>query len=354
MSDPRIQKLAKVLVDYSTRIKKGDNVAINFGSDSKELALEVYRLVIRRGAYPKVNANLPGFGYAYLKYASPAQFKKFPELAMHEAKYCNKFISIGADYNTKEFSNIDPKKITFRSKVTRPISDVVLKKQWVICEFPTNALAQDADMSLEEFEDFVYNACLVDWRAMAKKQDKLKKIVDNGENVRIVGDETDITFSIKGRKAIRGDGTHNMPDGEVFTAPVDKSAEGYIAYTYPVIKMGKEVDGIKLEFKNGRVINFSATKNESLLKAALNTDKGARYLGELGIGMNYNIKRFIKQILFDEKIGGTIHLALGMAYKECGGKNKSAIHWDMIKDLRRNGKLYIDNKLVQKNGRFLI
>jgi aminopeptidase len=209
-------------------------------------------------------------------------------------------------------------------------------------------------MSLDEFEDFVYNATNIDWKKESKKQDKLKRILDKGKMVRIVGEDTDLSFSIMGRKALKCDGKHNMPDGEVFIAPVENSTNGKIAYSYPAIRLGKEVDGIKLEFKNGKVVKFSARKNESLLRESLNIDSGAKRLGEFGIGVNSGIKKFIKQILFDEKIGGTIHLALGMAYKEGGGRNKSAIHWDMIKDLRKGGSLYIDGKLIQKNGKFVI
>jgi len=181
---------------------------------------------------------------------------------------------------------------------------------------------------------------------------ELKKILDKAKHVRITSPDTDLEFSIKDRKAIKCDGHRNIPDGEVFIAPVKKTVNGYISYSFPAIKSGKEVDGIKLKFKNGKVVKASATKNEKFLKEMINMDKGSCYIGEFGIGMNYGIKKFIKQILFDEKIGGTIHLALGMAYKEGGGKNESALHWDMIKDLRKKGELYIDGKLIQKNGKF--
>ncbi len=353
MTDTRIKKFADILVNYSLNINKGDLIALNFEVDAKELALECYKLIIKKKAYPVVNAIVPGFAYAYYKNASKEQLLKFPKLAMIEARMTNGSIGIGGSYNTKEFTRVDPKKISIRKKVTKRISDMHIKKDnWVGCEFPTNALAQDAEMSLEEFEDFVYSSCLKDWKKESKKQDKLKKILDKGEQVRITAPDTDLTFSIKGRGGIKCDGKRNMPDGEVFIAPVDNSAEGYIKYTYPAIYSGREVAGVYLEFHKGKVVKAEAEKGEKFLKEMIKTDKGSCRLGEFGIGVNYGIKQFIKQILFDEKIGGTVHLALGMAYPEGGGKNKSAIHWDMIKDLRRGGAFYIDGKLIQKNGKF--
>jgi aminopeptidase len=239
------------------------------------------------------------------------------------------------------------------SKTVNPVSEIILKKDnWVIVDYPTNALAQDAEMSLEEFEDFVFSATNVDWKKESRRQDKLKAILDKGKQVRIIGEDTDLTFSIKGRQGIKCCGHRNMPDGEVFIAPVETTTKGYVKYTYPAIKGGREVTGIKLWFEKGKVVKATAEKNEAYLNKMLQTDKGAKYLGEFGIGTNYNIKRFVKQILFDEKIGGTVHLALGRAYKEGGGKNQSAIHWDMIKDLKVGGEIWIDNRCIQKNGKF--
>jgi len=353
MTDPRIKKLAEILVNYSVKIKKGDTVRIGSDSEAKPLILEIYKLVIQKGAFPILNIGLEGTPYIYYKYASEEQLKRFPKLALHEVKNSDAFISIGAEYNTKELTTVNPKKISIRRKITYPISKVVLAKDnWVGCEFPTNALAQDAEMSLQEFEDFMYNSTNIDWNKMSKKQDKLKKILDKGKTVRIVAKDTDLTFSIKGRKGIKCDGHRNMPDGEVFIAPVETTVEGHIKYTYPAIYGGREVDGIYLEFKKGAVVKATAEKGESFLKAMINTDKGSKYLGEFGIGLNPGITKFVKQILFDEKMIGTIHLALGMAYKEGGGKNDSAVHWDMIKDLRKGGAFYVDGKCIQKNGKF--
>lgn len=353
MVDPRIKKVADILVNYSTKVKKGETVLIDAQYEAKDLVLEIYKLVLKKGAFPKVNLGLPGAAYNYFKLASDEQIKAFPKIRKYEIDNCDVIISIGAEENTRELTSIDPKRMSARSRVLKPISDVIHeKKRWVIFEYPTNALAQDAEMSLEEFEDFVYSACIKDWNAESKKQDKLKAIIDKGSKVRIVGKDTDLTFSIKGRKGVKCDGDFNMPDGEVFTTPVEDSTNGYISYSFPAIRSGKEVDGIRLWFKDGKVVKATAEKNEKLLHAMINTDPGAKRLGEFGIGVNFGIKKFVKQILFDEKIGGTIHLALGMSFKEALGRNKSAIHWDMIKDLRDGGELYVDGRLIQKDGRF--
>jgi len=355
MADPRIVKLAGILVDYSLTVKKGSIIKISLGYEARDLGLEVYKRIIRKGGLPIVNCSLPGFAYQFYKLASNDQLKTFPKIAEFEAKNIDGVISIGTDYNTKEFTNIDPKKVALRSRIIRPISDMILQKNnWVICEYPTNALAQDAEMSLEEFEDFVYSATNVDWNKEAERQKRLKTILDKGSVVRIVGKDTDLTFSIKGRQGIMCCGHRNMPDGEVFVGPDETTAEGHIAYSFPAIHGGREVDGIRLEFHKGKVVSAKASKNEGFLKEMIATDPGASLIGEFGIGLNYNIKRFIKQILFDEKIGGTIHLALGMAYKEGGGKNESALHWDMIKDLRDGGKIIIDGKVIQENGKFMV
>ena len=228
-----------------------------------------------------------------------------------------------------------------------------MKKRWVGFDYPTNALAQEAEMSLEEYEDFVFNAVIVDWNKVSKDMDKLKKLYDEKKEVKIVDDDTDLTLSLAGRKGVKGDGSCNMPDGELFFAPIKESLNGHISFSFPAIYGGREVDGVRLEFKNGVIVKATAKKNEAFLKQMIATDDGSKYIGEFGIGYNYNINKFTRNILFDEKIGGTIHLAIGQAYEECGGGNKSAVHWDIIKDLRKTGKIFIDGKLVLNNGKYI-
>ena len=353
MISPKIKKLASILVNHSIEVKTNNIIKVTCGQEAKDLGFEICKLILKKGAIPRFNMIPDDFAYMYYNNAKEHQLKQFPKIALYEARNIDGTISIGAEQNTRELTNINPKKIAMRQKVMHKISEVILKRDnWVVCQFPTNALAQDADMSLDEFKKFTFGATNIDWKKASKQQDKLKKILDKGKQVRIVAPDTDITFSIDGRQGIKCDGHRNMPDGEVFIAPVEDTTEGYIKYTYPVIKNGREVKGVYLEFKKGKVVKAKATKNEHFLKEMIKTDKGASYIGEFGIGVNYNIKKFIKQILFDEKIGGTIHLALGMAYKEGGGKNESAIHWDMIKDLRKGGAFYIDGKCIQKDGKF--
>ena len=356
MPEPRTVKLADILVNYSLKVKKGERVLINSSSElAKSLVLEVYRKVLEAGGHPLVNIAFEEMSNIFYNIATKEQLLDFPKAKFFEAKSVDCVVNIRASVNKRALSNVDSKRIAERSKVLKSISEVIVnEKRWVLCNFPTNALAQETDMSLEEYEDFLYSATNIDWEKVRKEEMKLKRVLDKGNVIRIVGKGTDLTLGIKGRKAIPCFGERNMPDGEVFLSPLEISAEGEIYYDLPAIYQGKEVLGIRLKFKKGKVVEASAEKNEKFLIAMLDTDKGARYLGEVGIGVNYGIKHFSKDILFDEKIGGTVHLAVGRSYKDAGGKNESAIHWDMIKDLRNGGAIYVDGKMIQRNGRFLI
>ena len=356
MPEPRTVKLAYILVNYSLKVKKGERVLINSSSElAKPLVLEVYKNVLKAGGHPFVNIAFEEISNIFYNLASREQLLDFPKVRLFEARNMDCIVNIRASVNKRALSNVDSKRIAERSKVLKSISEVIVnEKRWVLCNFPTNALAQETDMSLEEYEDFLYSATNIDWEKVRKEEMKLKRVLDKGNVIRIVGKGTDLTLGIKGRKAIPCFGERNMPDGEVFLSPLEISAEGEIYYDLPAIYQGKEVLGIRLKFKKGKVVEASAEKNEKFLMAMLDTDKGARYLGELGIGVNYGIKHFSKDILFDEKIGGTVHLAVGRSYKDAGGKNESAIHWDMIKDLRNGGAIYVDGKMIQRNGRFLI
>jgi aminopeptidase len=356
MPDPRVKKLARILVTHSLKVKKGETVFIGSSSElAKPLVLEVFREVIASGGHPITSISFEETQNIFFNNASKAQLLNFPRTQLYLARNIDCFVNIRASINKKALSNVDPKKMGTRMKVLRPISNVIVnKKRWILTNFPTNSLAQEADMSLTEYEDFLYGATNIDWEKVRKKEMKLKRILDRGREVRIVGKDTDLTISVKGRKSIPCYGERNMPDGEVFLSPVENSAEGYIFYEMPAIYQGREVTGIRLRFKKGKVVEAHAEKNERFLIDMLDTDRGARYLGELGVGVNYGIKKFSKDILFDEKIGGTVHLAVGMSYEEAQGKNRSAVHWDMIKDLRKGGTLYIDGRPIQKNGKFLI
>ncbi|MBR9690497.1 aminopeptidase [Candidatus Woesearchaeota archaeon] len=360
MTDPCVKKLAEILVNHSTKVKKGDKVVISGSSIAEPLIREVYKLCIKKGAIATVKVGVPGLNYIFFKEAKEHQLNHYPKITELEAKESDVFISIGGKANTRELSNVDHKKIAVRSKVTDPISKIVLKKRWVGVDYPTNALAQDAGMSLEEYEDFLFGATNQDPKKMIKKLRKVSQLLDKTKKVRIVGKDTDITFSVKGMKSKYEYAIYNVPDGEVFTAPEKYSVEGHIKFTYPAIRAGNEVEGIRLEFEKGKIVKATAEKNEKFLKAMLDMDKGSKYLGEFGIGMNDKVTKFTKNLLFDEKIGGTIHLAIGMAYPENIKNNKkngndSALHWDIVKDFRREGgEIWFDNKLVQKSGKWMI
>jgi len=353
MKDPRVLKLAQILVNYSTSIKKGEYVQILTDPAAAPLAKEVYKLVLKKGAYPALKVGLPGIGRIYYNNASTTQLKKFPQLSWQELQKTDAVIYLGGDENTREMSNVDPKKVQMRSKTTKKLQRYrVENTKWCLFYYPTSALAQEAGMSLEEFEDFTFNATNIDWKKEEKQQLKLKKVLDKGKNVQLIAKNTDLRFSIKGMTGRTCCGHYNMPDGEVFTSPVKNTVEGHVEFTFPSVRNGKEVEGIYLEFKKGKVVKAVAKRNEKILKDILATDEGAKYLGEFGIGTNYNIKNHIKNTLFDEKIGGTFHLALGSAYKETGGTNESAVHGDMICDMRKSGKIIIDGKIITQNGKF--
>ncbi|MBN1386396.1 aminopeptidase [Candidatus Woesearchaeota archaeon] len=353
--DPRVERLAKIVVGHSCKVKRGDTVLISGSEDAIPLIKAIYKEVLLAGGLPRSNVIFNGRSYIYYKHADMKQINNFPQIDYYEVRNTDCIIYIRSGNNKKELSNVDEKKLAARARVLHKIGTYrVNNTRWCLVPYPTTAYAQDADMSLDEFEDYVYRACNVDYAAMTRKWQKLKQIMDRGDEVRITGLETNLTFSIKGRVAIANMGEYNVPDGEVFTAPVENTANGEILFDYPAIYNNKEVDMVRLKFRDGKCIKATAAKNEGYLNSVLNTDKGARYLGELGIGVNFNIDRFIKDILFDEKIGGTVHLALGQSYKWCKGKNDSAVHWDMIKDLRKDGKVTIDGRTILQNGKFRI
>ena len=353
--DTRIKKMAEMLVHYSVRAKPGEVVLIRGNELCKPLAIAVYEEVVKAGANPRLFINFDETAELFYRHANPEQLKFFPEITYFEAKNINCLISIISPTNLKSLSHVEPAKTVARARVLKPINETIMGKvRWVIVNYPCPALAQEAEMSLSEFENFVYSACLQDWPKRIKVMTRIAKYLERGDQVLIQGRETDLKLRIKGRKFIIGRGDFNMPDGEIFTGPVEDSAEGKIFYEFPAIHGSREVSGVRLWFEKGKVVKATADKNQEYLRTMLDSDPGARRIGELGIGLNYQIKIFCKDILFDEKIGGTIHLALGRSYPETGGKNQSAIHWDMIKDLRKGGSLHLDGKLVAKNGKYLI
>ncbi len=350
-SEKSIDRLARILVRHSVKAKKAEIVRISCGDLAKPLALAVYREVLRAGAHPLWNLGFEEAQRIFFEEASDAQVGHMPPTKLYEAKRIDADVVILAPANTRHLSHIAPRAMAERRKALKPISEIVLRRvRWVLTNFPTEALAQETDMSLPEYERFYYRAVDQDWPAMARIFARSKRILEKARTARIVGKDTDLTFSIAGRKAISCAGEFNMPDGEIFTGPVETSTEGTIFFEFPAIAGGREVSGIRLTFRKGKVVEASAEKNEAYLKEMLAADPGACRLGEFGIGANAGVTKFTRDILMDEKMGGTIHLAVGRSYPESGGRNDSAIHWDMIKDLRTSGELYLDGRPVLRTG----
>ncbi|MBS7633343.1 aminopeptidase [Candidatus Bathyarchaeota archaeon] len=364
MKDERIEKLAKLCVHYSVNVKPKEKVVIRGSAVAKPLISAIYEECLLTGAYPSVFPSLE-LDYIFFKHAEDHQLKFVSPFERFLAENAEVNISIASDPNPKRLTSIDPSRLKIFRASRRELTEIFYKRvsegklRWTLQPFPIEAQAQEASMSLAEYEDFVYKSCLVDrrdpiaeWKKIRKEQQKICSFLDKAEKIRVVGDDTDLTFSVKGRKWINCSGDKNMPDGEVFTGPVENSVNGKIRFTFPGIYMGKEVEDISLTFKRGKVVKASAVKGEDLLRELLKIE-GADHIGEAAIGTNYGITRFTKDMLFDEKMGGTIHLALGNGYPDSGSKNKSAIHWDILKNMK-NGEIYADGKLFYKNGKFMI
>ncbi len=349
--DPKVSQHAKLIVTYATGVKKGDQVLIMASDFGLDLASEVYKEAAKLGGSSIIMMTPSEVTRSYYEITPEEYLDIFPKHLYELTKASDVVVSIRSDINTKTLGNVNPKRLTRRDKTTRPIQDERLSKRWCLTQAPTPGFAQDADMSLKEYEDFVYSAILIDWASQRLQMEKLKKALDQADKVQLIGEKTDLTMSVKGRNAIVGDATHNVPGGEVYTAPVDDSMEGEIWFDMPGIRYGREIKGIRLRFSKGEVVDYSAETNQDALKSIIETDQGSKRIGELGIGTNRGIKRFTKNILFDEKIGDTIHLALGNAYKDCGGINKSAIHWDIIKTMKP-GQILLDSKVLQRDGKF--
>lgn len=351
--DLRTQKLAKLIVNYSVFVKPDENVVISGSSEAQDFIIALYKEVLLKGGHPILRINLPGLTPFFYKHAKDFQINKFPDHFDYTVKNAQKYIGIDTEFNSRELTNCNPKKITARTKITHPISDYIVNQKDKIrrCTvgFPCLALAQEADMSLAEYETFVFNACLQDWKKIGKEMDKILNKFKKGKHVHLIGENVDLKMEIHGNLAVADKGEENMPGGEIFMAPVRESLNGWIKFDYPAIRDGKEVTDVSLVFKNGKVTEAKASKNQDFLIEMLKTDANSSYVGELGIGCNPKINKFTKNLLFDEKIGGTIHLALGMAYKENGGGNDSAIHWDIVKDMKK-AKIILDGKVIQDKG----
>lgn len=348
------------------QLKPGDVVAINGNALAAPAMRECYRAALRCGAFPFVDTSLSGMADIFYAEANREQLAWVSPFQKFKLQHIDASISFGGDENTKSLSNVDPARLAAVSRARKPLMKIFMKRsasgayRWVGTQYPCPASAQDAEMSVEEYEDFVFTAGHLDdadpiksWEKIAKAQQALKLFLDRAREVRIVAEDTDLRYSCRGRNWVNCNGRRNFPDGEVFTGPIESSVTGHIRYSFPAVHNGREVHGARLEFQAGQVVKAEAERGQDYLRAMIGMDAGASYLGEAAIGTNYNITRFTKNTLFDEKIGGTIHLALGAGYPETGSQNHSGLHWDMVCDLRKGGEIWVDGELIQKNGRFL-
>jgi aminopeptidase len=367
VTDPRLERLATLLVDYSLGLREGEVLRINSSDSAAPLILALQRVAIQRGAHAYANVALDGLAEIRVAEGNKAQREFVSDLALREVDRLDAEVTIWSESNTKSFSRADPEA---RGQVYAAERVIVNRRwerigrgemRWVGTLMPTNAHAQDAEMSLREYEDFVFRACHVagdedpvaHWRGVADELSARAAGLADTREIRIVGPDTDLVLGVEGRIWQPSHGTHNMPDGEVFTSPVETETEGEIRFTLPAVFSGREVEDIRLRFEGGRVVGAEARSGADYLRTLLDTDEGARVLGEFAFGLNYEIDRWTRNILFDEKIGGTVHLALGSAFEDCGGLNKSALHWDIICDLREEGEIYADGELVWRAGQFL-
>ncbi len=367
MSDPRVKKLAQVLVDHSARIQPGDRVLLEATFAAEPLVRELYALILQRGGHPHPLFSFPGQETIFYTYASEAQLDFAPTFQVLAYREFESRIRIHSATDTRALSQVDPARQARRKKATAVILETQMRRgaagefKWVTTLFPTEGYAREAGMSLSEYEDFVFRACFAElddpvaaWKQVEAEQQRIVEWLKGHDQVTVRGPNVDLSLSIKGRTFMNSSGRFNMPDGEVYTGPVEDSVNGWVRFTYPAIHGGRMVEGVELRFEEGRVVQASATENEAFLLHMLDTDAGARYLGEFAIGTNFQIDRFVGHILFDEKIGGTFHMALGAGYPETGSHNKSVIHWDMICDLRTDSEIRVDGDLLYRNGQFVI
>ncbi|MDX1600261.1 MAG: aminopeptidase [Anaerolineales bacterium] len=372
MNDPRVNRLARLLVDYSVAVRPGDRVLIEAATPAEPLVRALFERILRAGGHPHLAISfggldtMTGLDATFIQHASEKQLAHppaFMELAYEEFEGR---IRVHSSDNTNRLSNQAADKIRRRREALRPILEAQFERgrsddfRWVTTLFPTHAYAQAAEMSLTEYESFVYSACRVEgeqdpvahWKSVQQEQEKAIAAIDGGDRVELKGPNCDLELSVAGRTFKNACGRNNMPDGEIFTSPVEDSVNGWVKFTYPALYQGRTVLGAQLEFEAGKVVNATAERGEDFLRSILDTDEGSRYVGEFAIGTNRNIDQFTGNILFDEKIGGSFHMALGAGYPETGSQNKSAIHWDLICDLQSDSEIRVDGELFYKDGEF--
>lgn len=366
MADPRIERLAEVLVDYSTAVRPGELVMLETTPVAAPLLRALFKRVLEAGGHPHLRVGLEGAAEALLTEGSDAQLEWVSPVRLEEIERADVRIAVEAETNTRSLTGAEPARQSRFARAREPVRDRYFERsavgdlRSVVTLFPTNATAQDAEMSLVEYEDFVYRAGLLDrdepvaaWRELGEGIARLADWLGSKQKLRVVADETDLTVGVGGRTWIPCDGKENFPDGEVFTGPVETSLEGRIRFTYPATFSGRRIRDVELRFEGGEVVGARASEGEEFLREMLALDEGASRAGEFAFGLNDAVSEFTGHTLFDEKIGGTCHLALGRSYPESGGVNRSALHWDLVCDLRAGSEVYADGDLVYRDGRFL-
>jgi aminopeptidase len=362
-----VENLARILVEHSAGVKPGDVCTIEGGSAAEPLLQAVYEQVLRAGGNPIVQMAMEEQAPAFFENASDEQLQWVSPTSEWIVENADVRIAVMASQNTRALSQVPPERQTMMQAARQHLMARMMERsaegsyRWALTLFPTHAYASEAGMSLTDYEDFYYGACLATeedpvaaWKRQSEETERLAEWIEGRSEVHVTGDGTDLKLGIEGRTFIAAGGRHNMPDGEFFTGPVEDSASGEVSFHLPATYAGREVAGVSFRFEGGKVVDASADKGEEFLIQMLDTDEGARRLGELGIGTNYGITDGTGEILLDEKIGGTVHLAVGRSYPETGGVNESAIHWDMICDLRRGGRIEVDGELLQEDGRFQV
>ncbi len=366
MADPRILKLAKLLIHYSLELKPGEKFFLRTHPLASELTLAVYEEAIKAGSHVFVQSSVPGTDEIFYKYASDEQLDFISPIKKLTTETYDAFLTLWSEHNTRNLSGINPSRFARVAKANAGLSEIFMDRtakkemRWCLTAYPTEAMAQEADMCLSDYQDFVYSAGMLNeddpvsfWKQAGLDQQKLVDWMKNRDMVKLKGSNIDLSMSVKGRVFIPCDGKVNFPDGEIFTGPVENSVNGWVRFKYPAIEHGQEITDIELWFEDGKVVKEIASKNSQFLTSQLNTDAGSRYLGEFGIGTNYGIQKFTKNMLFDEKIGGTIHLAVGAGYPESGSVNHSGIHWDMLCDMN-DATITADGDLFYQNGKTII
>jgi aminopeptidase len=366
MADPRIEKLAQILVDHSAQIKPGDRVAIEATTAAEPLVRALYSTILKRGGYPSPLLELPDQDEILFALANDDQLEETPPYRKLSYDQFESRIRIYSATNPRALSGVDPAKQKRHQKALAPIMEAQMRRgasrsfKWVTTLFPTEGYAREAGMNLKGYENFVYRACHADeedpiayWKKVRAKQLKIIERIEGHDQVVLRGPQVDMTLSINGRTFLNGAGLNNMPDGEIYTGPVEDSVNGWVRFSYPAIYNGVMVEGVELTFHDGRVTKATAEKNQPFLLEMCESDEGSHYLGEFAIGTNYEIDHFSHNILFDEKLGGSFHMALGSGYPETGSKNKSMIHWDMICGMKDDSEIVLDGEVIYRDGNFM-